>query len=83
MDSQRLQQVIRASCAALPHWRRSARSLGALGIPLGGLALLLGVDRIPDMVRTATQVTGHLAAAVVVERLNRHISAVTLTDNAS
>jgi DAACS family dicarboxylate/amino acid:cation (Na+ or H+) symporter len=45
-----------------------APALGGVGVPLGGLALLLGVDRIPDMVRTATQVTGHLAAAIVVER---------------
>ncbi|MFI5311686.1 MAG: dicarboxylate/amino acid:cation symporter [Gemmatimonadales bacterium] len=45
-----------------------APALGALGIPLSGLTLLFGVDRIPDMVRTATQVTGHLATAVVVER---------------
>jgi Na+/H+-dicarboxylate symporter len=46
-----------------------APALSTLGIPLGGLPMLLGVDRIPDMVRTATQVTGHLAAAIVVERL--------------
>jgi Na+/H+-dicarboxylate symporter len=30
---------------------------------------LLGVDRIPDMARTATNVTGILAAAVVVNKL--------------
>lgn len=45
-----------------------APALTALGIPLGGMALLLGVDRIPDMARTATQVTGHLAAAIIVDR---------------
>ena len=45
-----------------------APALTTMGIPLGGLPILLGVDRIPDMVRTATQVTGHLAAAAVVER---------------
>jgi Na+/H+-dicarboxylate symporter len=45
-----------------------APALSTLGIPVGGLPMLLGVDRIPDMVRTATQVTGHLAAAIVVER---------------
>lgn len=43
--------------------------LASLGIPLSSLGLLLGVDRIPDMARTATQVTGHLAAACVVDRL--------------
>jgi Na+/H+-dicarboxylate symporter len=45
-----------------------APALSALGIPLAGLTLLFGVDRIPDMVRTATQVTGHLAAAIVADR---------------
>ncbi|MBI4502437.1 MAG: dicarboxylate/amino acid:cation symporter [Gemmatimonadetes bacterium] len=46
-----------------------APALGTLGIPLAGLGILLGVDRIPDMFRTATQVTGHLGAAVVADRL--------------
>jgi proton glutamate symport protein len=46
-----------------------APALSAMGIPLGGLPILLGIDRVPDMVRTATQVTGHLAAAVVVDRI--------------
>lgn len=46
-----------------------APALTTLGISVGGLPLLLGIDRIPDMVRTATQVTGHLAAAAVVERI--------------
>ncbi|UCF20343.1 MAG: dicarboxylate/amino acid:cation symporter [Gemmatimonadota bacterium] len=45
-----------------------APALGAVGVPLDGLAVLLGVDRIPDMARTATNVTGILAAAVVVDR---------------
>jgi Na+/H+-dicarboxylate symporter len=46
-----------------------APALTTMGIPVGGLPLLLGIDRLPDMVRTATQVTGHLAAAAVVERI--------------
>ena len=46
-----------------------APALGTVGIPLDGLAVLLGVDRIPDMARTATNVTGTLAATVVVDRL--------------
>jgi Na+/H+-dicarboxylate symporter len=45
-----------------------------LGIPVGGLAILLGVDRLPDMIRTATQVTGHLAAATVAERFTKSAS---------
>jgi Na+/H+-dicarboxylate symporter len=45
-----------------------APALNQVGVPLEGLGVLFGVDRIPDMFRTATNVTGHLAAAVVVER---------------
>ena len=43
--------------------------LEVAGVPLGGLGLLLGIDRIPDMFRTATNMTGHVAAAVTVEGL--------------
>ncbi len=46
-----------------------APALGTIGIPLDGIAVLLGVDRIPDMARTATNVTGTLTAAVVVDRM--------------
>jgi len=40
--------------------------LQALGIPLEGLAMILGVERILDMTRTAVNVTGDSAAAVWV-----------------
>jgi Na+/H+-dicarboxylate symporter len=46
-----------------------APALGTVGVPLDGLAVLLGVDRIPDMARTATNVTGTLTATVVMDRL--------------
>lgn len=46
-----------------------APALSHTGVPLEGLGILLGVDRIPDMLRTATNVTGHLAASVVAERM--------------
>lgn len=45
-----------------------APALNSIGIPLDGLAVLLGVDRIPDMARTATNVTGTLTATVVMDR---------------
>jgi Na+/H+-dicarboxylate symporter len=41
-------------------------ALSTVGLPLAGLNLLIGLDRIPDMFRTMTNVTGHLAAAAVV-----------------
>lgn len=40
--------------------------LEALGIPLEGLALILGVERILDMTRTAINVTGDSACAIWV-----------------
>jgi len=48
-----------------------APALGGVGIPLDGLAVLLGVDRIPDMARTATNVVGVLAAGVVVDQAGK------------
>ena len=38
----------------------------ATGLPIAGLSILMGLDRISDMFRTMTNVTGHLATAVVV-----------------
>lgn len=45
-----------------------AMILGMYGIPAEGLGLILGVDRFLDMCRTTLNVTGDLAAAVVVSR---------------
>jgi Na+/H+-dicarboxylate symporter len=43
-----------------------AMVLETLGLPLEGIALILGVDRLLDMCRTAVNVTGDSSAAVVV-----------------
>jgi Na+/H+-dicarboxylate symporter len=43
-------------------------ALSALGVPLDGLGILLGIDRVPDMFRTVVNVTGDVAAAAVVRR---------------
>ena len=45
-----------------------ALSLETVGIPASGVALILGVDRILDMCRTAVNVTGDLVASVVMDR---------------
>jgi DAACS family dicarboxylate/amino acid:cation (Na+ or H+) symporter len=45
-----------------------AMILGLVGIPVEGIGLILGVDRFLDMCRTVLNVTGDLAAAVVVSR---------------
>jgi Na+/H+-dicarboxylate symporter len=42
--------------------------LMAAGIPPAGVGLLLGVDTIPDMFRTTTNITGDMAAAVILAR---------------
>jgi Na+/H+-dicarboxylate symporter len=43
-----------------------APAFTATGLPLAGLQLLLGLDRIPDMFRTTANVTGNLAATVAI-----------------
>ena len=43
-----------------------APAFSATGLPLTGLQLLLGPDRIPDMFRTMTNVVGTLTGAVVI-----------------
>ena len=45
--------------------------LTAVGLPLEGIGILLGVDTIPDMFRTAANVTGQMAAATIVARGTR------------
>jgi DAACS family dicarboxylate/amino acid:cation (Na+ or H+) symporter len=42
--------------------------LGMVGVPPEGIGLVLGVDRFLDMCRTTLNVTGDLAAAVVISR---------------
>jgi len=46
--------------------------LGLVGIPAEGIGIVLGVDRFLDMCRTTINVTGDLAAAVVVAHQERH-----------
>ncbi len=43
-----------------------AMILGLAGVPVEGIGLILGVDRLLDMCRTTLNVTGDLAAAVVI-----------------
>lgn len=45
-----------------------AMVLGQVGIPVEGIALIIGVDRLLDMVRTAVNVTGDSVVSVVVGR---------------
>jgi Na+/H+-dicarboxylate symporter len=45
-----------------------ASVLTSVGIPASGIALIIGVDRILDMSRTAINVTGDLTACLVMDR---------------
>ncbi len=45
-----------------------AGTLAQFGLPLEGIALILGVDELMDMARTATNVIGNCLATVVVAR---------------
>ena len=45
-----------------------AGTLSAFGLPVEGVGIILGVDRILDMARTACNLTGNCIAAVIVAR---------------
>ncbi len=42
--------------------------LAAVGIPVAGIGILLALDAIPDMFRTTTNVTGHMATLAILDR---------------
>ena len=45
-----------------------AGTLAQFGLPLEGIALILGVDEFMDMARTATNVIGNCLATVVIAK---------------
>lgn len=47
--------------------------LKQLGIPLEGIALILGVERLLDMVRTSVNVIGNMACSVVIQEMEEKI----------
>jgi proton glutamate symport protein len=46
-----------------------APAFAEMGIPVEGIAILIAIDVIPDLVKTTSIVTGHMASAVVVARV--------------
>jgi len=48
--------------------------LEAVGVPVAGIALILGVDRILDMCRTAANVTGDATVATIVAATENQLS---------
>jgi len=45
-----------------------APALDVVGIPIGGLAILLGIDRIPDMFRSTLNNLGQITTSVLIDR---------------
>jgi Na+/H+-dicarboxylate symporter len=46
--------------------------LDSVGVPVAGIGLIFGVDRVLDMSRTAVNVTGDLVVAAVMDRHLSH-----------
>lgn len=51
--------------------------LGMVGVPVEGIGIILGVDRILDMCRTVLNVTGDLVTATIVNRVELRLGAGT------
>jgi len=45
-----------------------APALETIGVPVAGMSFLLGIDRIPDMMRSAVNVLAQITTAVLVDR---------------
>jgi len=50
--------------------------LSSVGLPLEGIALIAGVDRILDMVRTTCNITGDAACAVMIAKIEGELAEV-------
>jgi Na+/H+-dicarboxylate symporter len=50
-----------------------AMVLQQVGLPVEGIALIIGVDRLLDMVRTAVNVTGDVVVSVIVARSEQQL----------
>ncbi|GAB3274884.1 dicarboxylate/amino acid:cation symporter [Parahaliea aestuarii] len=50
-----------------------AMVLDQAGLPVEGIAMIIGVDRLLDMVRTAVNVTGDATVAVIVGKSENHL----------
>ncbi|API87309.1 dicarboxylate/amino acid:cation symporter [Francisella uliginis] len=47
--------------------------LSQVGLPVEGIALIIGIDRILDMVRTAVNITGDLAVSTVIAKSENYL----------
>ena len=56
--------------------------LESVGVPSAGIALILGVDRILDMLRTVTNITGDATVATVVATAEGQLGTPDLSEDA-
>jgi Na+/H+-dicarboxylate symporter len=56
--------------------------LGSVGLPMEGIALLLGVDRILDMFRTTVNITGDAAITLIIDKTEGELD-MTMYNDAS
>ena len=47
--------------------------LPAIGLPISGIPLIMGIDRIVDMFRTVINVTGDCTVTVMVDKLENSL----------
>ncbi|NMH63579.1 dicarboxylate/amino acid:cation symporter [Shewanella salipaludis] len=57
-----------------------AMVLNQVGLPVEGIALIIGVDRLLDMVRTAVNVTGDTVATVIIAKSEGEFNEATFMD---
>ena len=57
--------------------------LGQVGVPVEGIALIIGVDRLLDMVRTAVNVTGDSVVSVIVARSEKQLDETVFLDESA
>ncbi len=57
-----------------------AMVLGQVGLPVEGIALIIGVDRLLDMMRTAVNVTGDAAVTCIVAKSEKRLDSATFND---
>jgi Na+/H+-dicarboxylate symporter len=58
-----------------------AMVLQQVGLPVEGIALVMGVDRLLDMVRTAVNITGDAVVSTIVAKSEGELSLDTFNDN--
>ncbi|MEN8131903.1 MAG: dicarboxylate/amino acid:cation symporter [Pseudomonadota bacterium] len=57
-----------------------AMVLGQVGLPVEGIALIIGVDRLLDMMRTAVNVTGDAAVTCIVAKSEKRLNIETFNN---